>query len=709
MYLEPNEFSKSFKEIKATSLSHSTCKLVIYTSCLNIDALCGAKMLSMVFKKQLIPYQLIPVVGYSDLKSHYEKIDEDVTNVILIGCGAMVDLENFFEIDPEDYINSDPTSSRKLKRKIYVIDGHRPWNLDNIFGSEIVTCYDDGHINEDLSKEREAYQQLLEIQQREDSDEEETNSDEEKENDSDDERYHGDDDDNDDDEEKEKPGKKRKNDEILNSCEESLEEYYSQGATVITSVTAQVYSMVSSLSDNEADIDTLWLSIIGTTSLDYGHPQVYKKLYPLLKDEVTRMSPQFLGGNTSQRKQSNDASYIAIDKDYYLFLLRHWSLYNSFLYSNYVNSKLYLWQEEGRKKLNKMFAKMGISLQAANQNWLYMDIEIKKKLNSIFKKYLGLYDLEDLIREGFVRQFGYKGSISASEYVESLAALLQHDLEDTQNENNVNKADDEEHGSDDEDVLLKENDQTEITRKLVEKEKKWVNNFWASWDALSTEKVTLKKDSSKKIDGIDLIKNGLDVAKCYQKIIFKTGVMIMEKKLLKSLRVFRLVVLKDDSIPYLNFYRNPLNLTRLGQWVLESLAELDNQPLLPLVLASLDSETDTYLVVGLAPLFPRNSEDENNNENGKRRNKRTKRSKNGKRGNAKSGSNKEKEEEEEEEEEELFGINKVLLNTFSVAFQQVASSTGAKVRIDSFESSVIEIRKDDLSPFLEKLTLCGLV
>ena len=49
------------------------------------------------------------------------------------------------------------------------------------------------------------------------------------------------------------------------------------------------------------------------------------------------------------------------------------------------------------------------------------------------------------------------------------------------------------------------------------------------------------------------------------------------------------------------------------------------------------------------------------------------------------------------------------LNTFSVAFQQVANTSGAKVRIDSFDSSVIEIRKDDLSPFLEKLTLSGLV
>ena len=47
------------------------------------------------FKKELIQYQLIPTTGYSDLKLHYDKLDSEVTNIILIGCGAMLDLEGF--------------------------------------------------------------------------------------------------------------------------------------------------------------------------------------------------------------------------------------------------------------------------------------------------------------------------------------------------------------------------------------------------------------------------------------------------------------------------------------------------------------------------------------------------------------------------------------------------------------------------------------
>lgn len=44
-----------------------------------------------------------------------------------------------------------------------------------------------------------------------------------------------------------------------------------------------------------------------------------------------------------------------------------------------------------------------------------------------------------------------------------------------------------------------------------------------------------------------------------------------------------------------------------------------------------------------------------------------------------------------------------------MAFQQITAETDAKVRIDNFESSIIEIRREDLSPFLEKLTLSGLL
>lgn len=121
-------------------------------------------------------------------------------------------------------------------------------------------------------------------------------------------------------------------------------------------------------------------------------------------------------------------------------------------------------------------------------------------------------------------------------------------------------------------------------------------------------------------------------------------------------------------------------LARLGNWLLENICELELAntadrigALKPLVVAALDVLSDTYLVIGLAPRYPRgldNSTKLQLAQNG--------------------------------------GLT-ARLNTFSVAFQKVAATSGAKVRINSFDSSVIEVRRDDLLPFLEKLTLSGLI
>lgn len=44
------------------------------------------------------------------------------------------------------------------------------------------------------------------------------------------------------------------------------------------------------------------------------------------------------------------------------------------------------------------------------------------------------------------------------------------------------------------------------------------------------------------------------------------------------------------------------------------------------------------------------------------------------------------------------------LNRFGTAFQDVVAETSARVRIDSFEHCVVEVRKEDLTGFLESLS-----
>lgn len=49
------------------------------------------------------------------------------------------------------------------------------------------------------------------------------------------------------------------------------------------------------------------------------------------------------------------------------------------------------------------------------------------------------------------------------------------------------------------------------------------------------------------------------------------------------------------------------------------------------------------------------------------------------------------------------------LNRFGTAFQDVVAETNARVRIDSFEHCVVEVKKEDLQGFLESLSMKAVV
>lgn len=634
MYYEIRQIAEPYNDILRDSSSHSSCQLVIFVSCLNIDALCATKMLSQLLKRQLVQLQIVPVFGYAELKSHYSRLDDNINSVILVGCGGSIDIESFFEIDPKELLvdneDKDVEKGAKYRRNIYVFDAHRPWNLDNLFGSDIVNCMDDGTVEEELSEQKKAYFRLLELdnEMKEGDDEEETNA----------EQTDKDENDDDDDDEVEFVNRKRPSPESkkqsrkqqkkeIHELETTIEEYYSSGTSVVNSLSLQVYSLISAV--GECNLNYLWLTILGATSLDTPHPQVYNRLYPLLQDEVKRISLSNYSGKTP------DSLSLEIQPDYYLFLLRHSSLYDSFFYSNFVNAKLSLWRENGKKRLHKMFATMGIPITTAQETWIYMDHSIKRELGIIFEKNLERYGLQDIIRDGFVRTLGFRGSVSASEFVEALTALL----EAGQSKNGL--------------AAEFNNTQEKASDQSTDSDlphKRWIANFWQGWDALDNDKITL-------------LKHGIKLAQSLQKAIFNTGVTILEKKLIKDLRIYRLCVLQDG--PDLDLYQNPLTLLRLGNWLIEFCAESEEKHLLPMVLATLNDSTDTYLVAGLPPRYPRGLDNS--------------------------------------------PVRKPIVNNFSMAFQYMTSETGARVKIDNFESSIIEIRRDDLLPFLEKLTMSGLL
>lgn len=109
------------------------------------------------------------------------------------------------------------------------------------------------------------------------------------------------------------------------------------------------------------------------------------------------------------------------------------------------------------------------------------------------------------MRDGFVRTFGYRGAVSASEFVEAITALLEvgqvTNPDEITNRGNANA----------------DNDSDQNMRDLLtRRERKWVSNFWLSWDALD--------------DNIDLMRRGIKHAQHLQRFVFNTGVAILEKR-----------------------------------------------------------------------------------------------------------------------------------------------------------------------------------
>ena len=85
------------------------------------DSLCACKILTTLFKIDFILYQIKPVASYEDLMQAKGSLTADIRSIILLNCGANVDMIQFFELDPAT-----------TNKAIYIIDAHRPFHYQNI-------------------------------------------------------------------------------------------------------------------------------------------------------------------------------------------------------------------------------------------------------------------------------------------------------------------------------------------------------------------------------------------------------------------------------------------------------------------------------------------------------------------------------------------------------------------------------------------------
>ena len=192
--------------------------------------------------------------------------------------------------------------------------------------------------------------------------------------------------------------------------------------------------------------------------------------------------------------------------------------------------------------------------------------------------------------------------------------------------------------------------------------------------------------------------------------------------------------------PDVSLFTHPAALTKLALWVGEALAEQEREALgklshggrgTPLVVASLDEKRGVYVVVGTGggggpdtAFLDRDAakrkqagkeEKAKRKEESRQAKEKIREQKRAARREAGQDDDDELETESEgsetsdsegdesdddAEHDKGYGLNK-----FGSAFQEVVSETNARVRIDSFEHCVVEVKKEDLGGFLESLSM----
>lgn len=539
-----------------------------------------------------------------------------------------------------------------------------------------------------------------------------------------------------------------------------LQTYYSSGTSYSEPISSLVYSLASEL--GREDNDLLWLAIVGVSSLELSGRtmtgvgisntsdsggsagwggQRGEHIRQILRDEVHRLNPpdplerdrdirgEINGVIPTTARSPTDTS-IRLSPEPRFLLVRHWSLYESMLHSPYLATRLHVWTENGRKRLHKLLAKMGISLTQCHQYYTHMDMELKRVLRQRLLKYAPMYGLDGLVppeptghasyREGwgFVRCWGWKACLSATDVGVIVGAMLEvgpHEASVTWDAKRFPRA----RGSN-EDIDTAGSGESDLASLLP--------RFWSAYDALSltSESPTLLMES-------------LPLAQHLHRAILRTGTSLLSKHQIRHLRAFRIAVVKDG--PDVKLFTNPGALTKLALWIAEAIRVQEREKSdsvkigrkraagTPLVLAGLDEDRDLYVVVGtgggggvidFAAMSKRQEERRKKKEakEKKQKEKEARRTQRAAERAEREDSDAEEEESEEsesssesesEDEEDPTGKKHLLRNRFGIAFQEVVQETNARVRIDSFEHCVVEVAKDDLGGFLEALSFRSVV
>lgn len=592
------------------------------------DSLASVRILTTLLQTHNVRYDVSPVTGYAQLIAAATAVLDGKTepvSLVLVNCGGSVDVDELFDLPPDSIV--------------HIFDSHRPYHLNNVYLDEGIYLLDDGSTGPEDIPSFHTYKTLLNDGLPDGYGETEMYSDGEY---SDDGAY-------DEDESVGVGAVRRRSDEgggrgrrkrrkhivppqqlsvieVAEARERAMDarriiEKYYASAYFGSAAAGLMYSLAMEIDHNTSYL--LWLAILGITD-QFIHERIDEETYEHHIDLYNRNVDELEDVSGQNTEGSGSVAHYKITRinEYRFMLFRHWTLYDSMFHSPYVAARLGIWQEPGRAKLQTMLAKMGLRLSDAKQKYALMSRDAKQILETRIHAAADEYGLPNIAFTSFQLKHIYSLPLSASDVVYATSALLEAPSSTagfTEDENEAHI-------------------ETEVGTLAAVRNKPGLHtNFWRAYDALH-------------IQNEALLKRGLVASIEVQRALIRQGISLIENRDIVPTGPFRHAIISDSS-PDIEYFVNPLTLTKLANFIVDVLRE-SRKARKPFVLAAYNKETDSYLAVGVAGTGQ-------------------------------------------------FGT--VTKNVFGSAFQVAADATNAVADFDYWENSFVDIKREHMNDFMDHL------
>lgn len=489
--------------------------MLIYVSTAEVDALCAFRTLKMMLKSDHVAFSAYPVSEYDELQRLGAEIPDDGLQraIVLINCGGTEDVRAVMGL-------------RKGARA-YVFDSHRPLDLVNVSADnqDVLVMRDDKEGEESFPEPHS-----------DDSDS---------------------DDSSDDDEGPESPRTRR-----VRRQERARDRaaYYARGSFYGRASGIIMHDIAYKLNkDRLENYLPLWLAVVSMTD-QYLHQRLSHEMYTSCVMELATRVSAMSNADQPMTRSLEDGTVVnafserrlQYNEEFRFMLLRHWTLYDSMLHSNYVATALQTWTERGRANLNSLFAHVGISLDVAKQKYKHMEPEKMKQFEERLEQYGSSHGLDNVKFWSFQYSHGYSVKVCAADVVYGATALLEGLGESGEGDGSA------------------------------------ADNFWRAAQALS-------------LGNWEEMESGIGHAIRLQQAVMRQGSVALSSsahiRTIGSLRCYNL--LDHGSPADVKLFTHPLSLLKLALFIQDAL-RLTRNRIRPLVVIGPSSEDDSFaLIVGV--------------------------------------------------------------------------------------------------------------